>query len=112
MYTSNYWNYKGENAISIARSCPDWYTGREYKKLAPKRWFFLAYKQGIIDSKQYSNHYYKEVLKPLDPKKIYEELGQDAVLLCWESPSEFCHRRLVARWLEHELGIKIPELEA
>jgi hypothetical protein len=30
-------------------------------------------------------------------------------MLCWEAPGEFCHRRLVAEWLEGELGIQVPE---
>jgi hypothetical protein len=30
-------------------------------------------------------------------------------LLCWEAPGKFCHRRLVAAWLEDALGIDVPE---
>ena len=31
---------------------------------------------------------------------VAEELGPDAILLCWESFNVRCHRRLVAEWLE------------
>ncbi len=109
MYTSNYWNYKGENAVSIAARCPDWYTGRQYKKLAPKYWFWKKHKE-TQDHDFYRKYYYLEVLKPLNPQQVYEELGENAVLLCWELPGEFCHRRLVAKWMEHELGVLVPEL--
>ncbi len=34
-----------KNAVSIAAKCPDFYEGREYKKLAPKYWFFKKYKE-------------------------------------------------------------------
>jgi uncharacterized protein (DUF488 family) len=49
-------------------------------------------------------------LSKLDPQKVFSDLGQDAILLCWEKPGEDCHRRLVAEWLEGLLGIKVPEL--
>lgn len=39
MNTSYFSKYKEENGISIAGKCPEWYSGREYKKLAPKYWF-------------------------------------------------------------------------
>jgi uncharacterized protein (DUF488 family) len=30
--------------------------------------------------------------------------------LCHEKAGEFCHRRLIADWLNRELGIEVPEL--
>ncbi|WP_175476640.1 hypothetical protein [Syntrophus gentianae] len=48
------------------------------------------------------------VLK-LDPRQVYEDLGSDAEMLCWESPGKFRHRHLVAEWLEKALDIKVPE---
>jgi uncharacterized protein (DUF488 family) len=41
---------------------------------------------------------------------VFNELGEDAILLCWESPEKFCHRHLVADWLSKKLDIKITEL--
>ncbi|MNE84045.1 hypothetical protein D3C80_1809130 [compost metagenome] len=111
MKTSNFWNYTGEHAVSIAGYPPNFYKGRQYKKLAPKYWFFKKYKEdGDIDF--YIEHYYKEVLDKLDAREVYEELGENAVLLCWENvfKGEFCHRRIVAEWFERELGIIVPEL--
>jgi hypothetical protein len=46
----------------------------------------------------------------LDPRKVYDELGDNAVLLCFCDPNEYCHRRLVAEWLEFHLGVLVPEL--
>jgi len=54
--------------------------------------------------------YYEEVLSKLDPKTVYDELGEDAVIMCWESSEKFCHRHIVADWLEQQLGIKIKEI--
>jgi len=132
MNTSYFAKYKGENGVSIAGKTPDWYKGREYKKLAPKFHFFKDYKKCIkyidellqekritipeaIEMKRkteenYTIHYYSEVLNVLDPHQVYGELGENAVLLCWEKSGEFCHRRLVAEWLKKELGIEVKEL--
>ena len=107
MQTSYYAKYKGGNAVSIAGKCPTWYKGREYKKLAPNYWFFKKYKEDG-DKEFYTKQYKKEILDKLDPQQVYEELGENAVLLCWEK-SGFCHRFLVARWLEDKLGIEIKE---
>ena len=107
MQTSYYAKYKGENAVSIAGKCPTWYKGREYKKLAPSYWFFKKYKEDG-DKQFYTEQYQKEILDKLDPQHVYEELGENAVLLCWEK-SGFCHRFLVSKWLEEKLGIEIKE---
>ena len=96
-------------AVSIAGSCPAGFSGRQYRRLAPKYWFFIKYKKDH-DEKFYTEQYQKMILNFLDPKKVFDELGNDAVLLCWEKPGMFCHRRLVAEWLEKNLGIKVPEL--
>lgn len=96
------------NAVGIAGRVPDWYLGKRYRDLAPRKWFFDEFKQDN-NKELYTARYIDEVLNQLDARKVYEELGQDAILLCWEEPGEFCHRRLVARWLETNLGILVPE---
>lgn len=100
---------KDPNAVSIAGRAPDWYTGRQYKKLAPRIWFFKKYKEDG-DEAFYTEQYQKEVLDKLDPKEVFLELGDNAILLCWETPGKFCHRHLVAKWLEEKLGISVLEL--
>lgn len=110
MYTSCFDRYKGENAVSIALRSPTWYRGREYKDLTPNNWFFRKYKQDR-DKEFFTNAYIKEVLAFLNPGEVYEELGENAVLLCWEREGEFCHRHIVAKWLGDSLGINIKEFE-
>jgi hypothetical protein len=102
-FSSKLWH--GKNAVAISRGIPKWYKGRAYKVLAPS-WELIR----IKGTEEYTRRYRNEVLNRLDPKKVYKDLGDDAILLCWEKPGEFCHRRLVAKWLEEALGIKIPEL--
>lgn len=64
----------------------------------------------FVGMKLWIDAYYEEVLSKLDPKTVYDELGEDAVIMCWESSEKFCHRHIVADWLEQQLGIKIKEI--
>ena len=57
---------------------------------------------------------FNELLERLDPDNIFNAIGdisngRDAALLCFEKPGEFCHRRLVAKWLENGLGFEVNE---
>ena len=110
MNTSYFAKYKGENAVSIAGKCPDWFKGRQYKKLAPKYDWWKKWRDESLNEEWYKEQYYKTILNKLDAKQVYEELGEDAVLLCWEKSGKFCHRHLIADWFQKELGIEITEL--
>ncbi|MCD6434899.1 MAG: hypothetical protein J7L15_00700 [Clostridiales bacterium] len=110
---TSYYSKSSNNpsAVSIAAKSPDFYKGREYKKLSPKYWFFKKYKEDG-DKEFYIEQFQKEVLDKLDPNEVYAELGEDAILLCWESSEKFCHRHLVAEWLSLSLDIpKIKEIK-
>jgi len=52
---------------------------------------------------------FAEILAGLDARKVVADLGDDAILLCWEKVGEPCHRRTVAEWIEVETGIVVPE---
>jgi len=112
--------------ISICGKAPDWYKGLQYKKLAPKYGFFMEWK------KNHDNDYYikcfkeqvldklnaEDVVKELDNILLYETTAIDykgdckkipkIALICYEKPSDFCHRHLVADWL-NENGFKCEE---
>ena len=96
--------------MSIAVSSPHGFPGKYYDRLAPNWWFLKKYKQDG-DEDFYVEQYHREILSKLDARQVYDELGEDAVLLCWERAGAFCHRRLVAEWFEKELGISVPEWE-
>lgn len=108
MQTSYFFNPKIDRQdprlISIALWSPRGWCGRRYP-LAPTR--------GMLgmDEATYRAEYQK-LLDNLDPQKVFEDLGEDAILLCWETPGRFCHRRLVAEWLEKSLGVEILEYVA
>lgn len=91
-------------AVSIARRTPRWFKGRVYLPLAPC-WPLVRCK----DQEKFTRLYHEKVLSRLDPRVVVEALGPRAVLLCYEAPGAFCHRRIVARWLWRETGLFIRE---
>ena len=105
MQTSNFArSSKDPNAVAISQGVPRWYKGRRYMPLAPS-WELVK----IGDEQLYRRLYYEQVLSNLDPLQVCKDLGEDAILLCWEAAGKFCHRRVVAEWLEKELILTIPE---
>ena len=110
MHTSNFWHFTGEpddpRLVSIALWSPGWYRGRRrYPALAPRRSMLKMAEDAYRVE-------FQKILDKLAPQKVFEDLGEDAIMLCWEPPGKFCHRRLVAKWLEEKLGVTVPELEA
>ena len=89
--------------ISICGKAPNWYKGIQYKKLAPKYNFFQEWKK-THDNAYYIEHFQKEVLDNLIADKVFEELStlsgdRTFALICYEKPTDFCHRHLVSDWL-------------
>jgi uncharacterized protein (DUF488 family) len=63
-----------------------------------------------MDPAIFTRLYRTEILDKLDPHKIIKDLGGDNfILLCWEAPGEFCHRRVVAAWLRKRTGVLVEE---
>lgn len=112
IYTGNFANVKKYTAvglfpISISLSSR-YFSGLLYRKLNPDFSYLNDIESEYIPK-------FKEKLKNLSAKIVVKELeelscGKDIVLLCHEKAGEFCHRRLVADWLNQELGIEVVEL--
>ena len=122
IYTSYFAKIKSlpDNAVpvSICGKAPDWYKGIQYKKLAPKYDFLHEWKKNQ-DNDYYIKCFYEQVLDKLDAQNVANELKKltqrktsdsDIVLICYEKPSSFCHRHLVAEWLNKN-GIPCEEWE-
>ncbi len=94
--------------ISICGKAPDWYKGLQYKKLAPKYDFFMEWKKNH-DNDYYIKCFNEQVLDKLDILTVIRNLidltisarqtNKTICLICYEKPSDFCHRHLVAEWL-------------
>ena len=109
--------------ISICAKVPSWYEGLQYKKLAPKYDFFMKWKENH-DNDYYIKCFNEQVLNELNVLTVIKDLidliPQDLIsehglnkticLVCYEKPSDFCHRHLVADWLNKN-GFKCQEYE-
>lgn len=114
--------------ISICGKAPNWYQGLQYKKLAPKYDFFIKWKENH-DNDYYIKCFNEQVLNKLNAEQVVKELdnlllnktlafdyGGDLkevpriALICYEKPSDFCHRHLVADWLNKN-GVECKEWE-
>lgn len=89
--------------IAICAKSPEWYDGYTYTKLAPSYSIFKEYKD-CGNKDLYTTRFKDEILSNLDPLRVVSELyllsnGNDVTLLCYEKPTDFCHRHLVANWL-------------
>lgn len=94
--------------VSICGKAPNWYTGLQYKKLAPKYDFFQEWKKNH-DNDYYVKCYKEQILDKLDILTVMRNLidlllsdgsasGCTIALICYEKPNDFCHRHLVADW--------------
>ena len=113
--------------ISIAGKAPDGWNGLKYRALAP-RWTFFESWQQTKDNDYYIECYNEQVLSKLDPQSVLDKLktaylfmrnrnnneeisytaDSDLCLMCYEKPDSFCHRHLVADWL-NAAGIECEE---
>jgi hypothetical protein len=85
---------------------------RRLRSLEPGPWFNSVTPARYLEL-------YREILDRLDPAEIYDRLiafGDVPVMLCWEAASDchsgktWCHRHLIAQWLEDRLGIEVTEV--
>ena len=107
--------------VSICAKAPSWYSGLEYKKLAPSYDILMQYKSNP-NEELYIKRFKEDVLnKRLVTQTVLDLLvmvnnlkglnySPEICLLCYEKPSDFCHRHLVADWL-NENGYDVKELE-
>jgi len=119
IYTSNYKNFNLSKfksiSISMDKGKDAGYKGDCILSLAPKYYFFRKYKdnRGIISDEEnemyYIREYYKQVLSYLDPSEIYNMLD-GMIMLCYENNTDFCHRHIVAAWLELLLDVNVYEV--
>lgn len=94
--------------VSIARHAKFW-PGLKYFPLAPDSETLK------IQTGEYTLRFNKKLSK-LNAVSVLEQLisiseGKDIALLCYEKPGDFCHRRLVAEWIEKETGMEVPEYQ-
>ena len=125
-YTSYYANLKNIPkeyiTVSISGDIPD-YIKEEVqvwdRRLAPTLDLFNEYKnspEGPTRELQYVKRFKKEVLNNRDLNEIIKSWNNELkdnktyVIMCYETPDEFCHRQIIAEAIEEKYNIVVPEL--
>lgn len=112
VFTSNYARSgKHLNAYAISVYPPNWYEGKSLSFLAPDLQTVLAYKHHNLSQKEYIIQYLKHITRHgQTAQDLYDKIPDGAILLCYESPSDFCHRFIFSKWIFNTLNIEIPEI--
>lgn len=135
--TGNYNSIRHGNTVSITGDGGNaWgYYGPAYKKLAPRLITYTPYAEKYNEllklkhdtlnlnkyiemrkkiEDEYIKSYYETRLRDLDIVDLLYTLknkfGDNIILLCHEEINEFCHRRLIADYIEIKTGLYIPEI--
>ena len=85
----------------------------EYKSLAPNWKLFENLKSNIISQEKFIEEF-MEQLHSLNPNTVVDDLkslviGFEPILMTNGTKKKFCHRHVVADWLQNELNIQIEE---
>lgn len=94
--------------IAVCRWCPT-HRGPWMRYLAPPKSM-----PETDNGETWGQLYHSHVLCNVTTAEIAKTItnlsnGRDVILLCYEEPGAFCHRRFLAEWLEAGLGIVVPE---
>ena len=120
IYTSNYARISQfikevPDARIVATSCwvARWHKGAVHEQrldLAPTWEIVDAIKKEEITWEEYAEAYLNLLQeRKVDPKKLIKELPNNTFLLCFESPTDHCHRFLLADWVRANTGFQIEE---
>ena len=118
IYTGSYATCKVGNLISISgdRGKGASFKGKAISQLAPKREFWKVWHNNIgkiseiENTKYYIREYYKQVLYNVDILQLLKN-EENPILLCYESSCDFCHRHILAEYINIKYGIEVKEIE-
>jgi len=111
IYTSNYAR-KGTdpNAFGTSVGLPNWYNGKKIKEVAPTWDLVRGFKAGTISESEYMGAYLQLLqVRSVDPHELVDSLPNNAFLLCYESPTDFCHRHILGAWIQFNTNNPVVE---
>jgi uncharacterized protein YeaO (DUF488 family) len=98
--------------VSIAAGQPRWLQVlHKHSALAPRYTLLKDFRSDFISESQYVT-FFNAMLDKLNPAETLQQLNvmsQSAIMCCHCKTTDFCHRHLVAEWLESNLDITIHE---
>jgi len=118
IFTGNYYECKAGNLISIShdKGKSAGFEGKVIPELAPKREFWDIWRHNIgkipedENNRYYIQEYYKQILSKVNIEELLKD-EKNPILLCYEKAEEFCHRHIVAEYIELKYGIKVRDIE-
>ena len=117
IYTGYYSKIKeyadsGLTLLSISRTKPEFAKSCiDIPQLFPSDKILWDHKKGKIDDMEYTSKYLDQ-LNELGVDRIIKMIqifGDDVVLLCWESPEKFCHRHILADYINKNSGVVVEK---
>lgn len=111
-YYANMKNYSKYKCYSISNSKPKGIEIDTIKEFVPDWNILKDYKEGKIDKKIYENLYLSQLNKidwNTGMNILRKLLENKSILLCYEQNS-FCHRHILAKWLEENTVIELREV--
>ena len=117
IYTGYYSKIKeyadaGLRLLSISRTKPGFAKDCvDVPPLFPDEKILWDYKKGDIDEMEYTSKYLAQ-LDDIGIDRIIKTIqifGDDVVLLCWESPEKFCHRHILADYINRNSDLVVEE---
>lgn len=115
-YTKKY-EEMGYFCVSIARMTPKFFKGVTFEDLAPSNILLARYKKGQLSNEEFAYAYINQIkYLPFDSifNKLFElaksEKSKGIVLLCYEKSDNFCHRHVLADYLNENFDMNISEL--
>ena len=118
VFTGNYEECKIGNLISISgdRGKKVGFKGKAIPELAPKKDFWKIWHSNIgkipddENTKYYIRHYFLEVLSKVDIEELLKD-EKDPILLCYEKGQDFCHRHVLAEYINILYGIEVHDIK-
>ena len=100
--------------ITICAFPPKGFKGPNLAAVAPSKSILLEYKKDNNQEK-YIKRYTEEILCILkEPRYLIDTIsyisqGKDVALCCYEKSGDFCHRHILANFLNEKLNLNITE---
>lgn len=96
--------------IGVALWPPRFFRGISMKQVAPRRYML----DDRLTDEEYIRMYRNDVLRLVDARSFIQDLerasrGMDVAMCCFEKPGDFCHRHILAKWLNEQTGIEVSE---
>ena len=118
IFTGNYEECKAGNLISISKDKGKdaGFKGKAILEFAPKEEFFRVYKNNIgkipeeENAKYYIEQYYEKILSKINVEELLKD-EKDPILLCYEKGQQFCHRHVLAEYIEMTYGVKVRDIK-